>query len=302
MPKGILPWQMGRLLSSYRHLSSAPFRTLNGAQIPPPVQLQALSILQSVSSPQGRALPILRAKHLTVLGSATSSIIFPNTVPLPCSSTTRFSPLRHSLLSQGAYSRRNPYLQLQKRCYSDKGSKSPSEPTQQTKSVKDQDGNDHRAHGSSRVNAGEHTGRDNDQTAGIDSESIASSVSKYLHDHLPRIPHRPAKEELLAAATNFRQRLKVRFKWMSIRSMRPWNIDEWGAFVSWFMIGHLVWILVGTTTFFSLVILSINTVFAQGQFRKSALFLRCTKVFFFRNPCSMDRRLLDSIRRDKRRL
>jgi distribution and morphology protein 31 len=94
-------------------------------------------------------------------------------------------------------------------------------------------------------------------------ESLTSSVSKYLN--LPRIPHRPTKEELLAAATNFRQRLKVRFKWMSIRSMRPWNADEWGAFVSWFMLGHLVWILVGTTTFFSLVILSINTVFAQGK-------------------------------------
>ncbi|KAM3465050.1 hypothetical protein MY5147_009363 [Beauveria neobassiana] len=45
--------------------------------------------------------------------------------------------------------------------------------------------------------------------------------------------------------------------------MRPWNADEWGAFVSWFLFGHLVWILVGTTTFFSLLILSINTVFAQ---------------------------------------
>ena len=45
--------------------------------------------------------------------------------------------------------------------------------------------------------------------------------------------------------------------------MRPWNADEWGAFVSWFLFGHIVWILVGTTTFFSLVIFSINTVFAQ---------------------------------------
>ncbi|KAI9171924.1 Mitochondrial distribution and morphology (MDM) family protein [Paramyrothecium foliicola] len=92
-------------------------------------------------------------------------------------------------------------------------------------------------------------------------ESIASSVSKYLH--FPKIPHRPTKEELLAAATGFWSRLKVRFKWASIRSMRPWNADEWGAFVSWFMLGHIVWILVGTTTFFSLLIFSINTVFAQ---------------------------------------
>ena len=93
-------------------------------------------------------------------------------------------------------------------------------------------------------------------------ESLANSMSKYLH--LPKIPHRPTKEELLAAATGFWERLKVRFKWFSIRSMRPWNADEWGAFVSWFLFGHLVWILVGTTTFFSLIILFINTVFAQG--------------------------------------
>ena len=89
-------------------------------------------------------------------------------------------------------------------------------------------------------------------------------MSKYLH--LPKMPNRPTKEELLAAASGFRERLKVRFKWFSIRSMRPWNADEWGAFVSWFLFGHIVWILVGTTTFFSLIILFINTVFAQGEY------------------------------------
>lgn len=82
------------------------------------------------------------------------------------------------------------------------------------------------------------------------------------------MPHRPTKEELLAAASGFWERLKVRFKWFSIRSMRPWNADEWGAFVSWFLFGHLVWILVGTTTFFSLVIFTINTVFAQETLAK----------------------------------
>ena len=99
-------------------------------------------------------------------------------------------------------------------------------------------------------------------------------VSKYFHlpsiphlPHLPHLPHRPTKEEFLAAANGFWQRLRVRFKWFSIRSMRPWNADEWGAFVSWFLFGHLVWVLVGTTTFFSLIILCINTVFAQGKFR-----------------------------------
>lgn len=97
-------------------------------------------------------------------------------------------------------------------------------------------------------------------------DSITSSVSKYLH--LPSLPHAPTKEELLAAATGFWQRMKVRFKWASIRSMRPWNADEWGAFVSWFVFGHIVWILVGTTTFFSLVIFTLNTVFAQEWLAK----------------------------------
>ncbi|KAL2159440.1 hypothetical protein VTH06DRAFT_2445 [Thermothelomyces fergusii] len=97
-------------------------------------------------------------------------------------------------------------------------------------------------------------------------ETLADSMSKYLQ--LPKIPHRPTKEELLAAASGFGQRLKVRFKWFSIRSMRPWNADEWGAFLSWFLFGHLVWILVGTTTFFSLIILTINTVFAQETLAK----------------------------------
>ncbi|AEO67107.1 uncharacterized protein THITE_2154828 [Thermothielavioides terrestris NRRL 8126] len=99
-----------------------------------------------------------------------------------------------------------------------------------------------------------------------ENESLAESMSKYLH--LPKMPHRPTKEELLAAASGFGQRLKVRFKWFSIRSMRPWNADEWGAFVSWFLFGHIVWILVGTTTFFSLIILFINTVFAQETLAK----------------------------------
>lgn len=98
-------------------------------------------------------------------------------------------------------------------------------------------------------------------------------MSKYLQSHLPKIPHRPTKEELLAAANGFSQRLKVRLKWLTIRSMRPWNADEWGAFLSWFMLGHLVWILVGTTTFVSLVILTINTVFAQGTFYLPAFFM-----------------------------
>lgn len=93
-----------------------------------------------------------------------------------------------------------------------------------------------------------------------------SKASKHLIDRLPSIPqvHKPSKEELLAAATGFWSRLKVRFKWFSIRSGRPFNVDEISAFFSWVLLGHVIWIVLGTTTFFSLAILAVNTVFAQG--------------------------------------
>ena len=98
--------------------------------------------------------------------------------------------------------------------------------------------------------------------------AASTLANKHLMDRLPSLPnlHRPSKEELLAAATGFWSRQKVRFKWFSIRSVRPFNADEIGAFFSWFLLGHVLWIILGTTTFFSLAIFAVNTVFAQGTF------------------------------------
>jgi distribution and morphology protein 31 len=95
----------------------------------------------------------------------------------------------------------------------------------------------------------------------------STPLNRPLIDRLPHMPHlhRPSKEELLAAATGFWSRLKVRFKWFSIRSVRPFSLDEIAALFSWVLLGHIVWVVVGTTTFFSLLILAINTVFAQGK-------------------------------------
>ncbi|KAI9755136.1 MAG: Proteasome subunit beta type-7 [Chaenotheca gracillima] len=97
------------------------------------------------------------------------------------------------------------------------------------------------------------------------ASALGPSTNKHLLDRLPHMPHlhRPSREELLAAATGFWSRLKVRFKWFSIRSLRPFNTDDISAFFSWFLLGQVIWILLGTTTFFSLVILTANTVFAQ---------------------------------------
>lgn len=92
--------------------------------------------------------------------------------------------------------------------------------------------------------------------------ATSSGASKTILDRLPHL-HRPTKEELLAAATGFWSRLRIRFKWMTIRSVRPFNMEEIGAFVSWIFLGHVIWIVIGTTTFVSLAIWAVNTVFAQ---------------------------------------
>jgi len=93
-------------------------------------------------------------------------------------------------------------------------------------------------------------------------EQASSQSHKYFLDRFPHL-HRPTKEELLGAATGFWQRLSIRFKWFTIRSYRPFNTDELSALFSWVFLGHVIWIIVGTTTFFSLAIFAVNTVFAQ---------------------------------------
>ncbi|RPA83399.1 putative mitochondrion biogenesis protein, partial [Ascobolus immersus RN42] len=67
---------------------------------------------------------------------------------------------------------------------------------------------------------------------------------------------------MLAAANGFFERLRIRTKWTLIRQMRPYTFDEITAFLSWLFVGHLLWFLLGTTTFFSIVVLLVNTVLA----------------------------------------
>lgn len=78
---------------------------------------------------------------------------------------------------------------------------------------------------------------------------------KYLEDYsrffrrlamsLPH-PHRPTRDEFLSIATGFWQRLKIRFKWFTIKSFRKFNADDISAFVTWFLMSQTLWIFVGT--------------------------------------------------------
>jgi distribution and morphology protein 31 len=95
--------------------------------------------------------------------------------------------------------------------------------------------------------------------------------SKHLLDRLPHtLPHlkRPTKAELLEAASGFWSRIKIHFKWLTIRSARPFNADEIYALFSWILAAHVLWIVLGTTTFFMLTVFLINTAFSQETLAK----------------------------------
>ncbi|ODV69523.1 mitochondrial distribution and morphology protein 31 [Hyphopichia burtonii NRRL Y-1933] len=71
------------------------------------------------------------------------------------------------------------------------------------------------------------------------------------------------KEQLLASATNFFSRFQIRLKWLLKKSNRPFNTDDYSALFSWLVMGNALLFFLATTTFFSLIIFTINTVFAQ---------------------------------------
>lgn len=51
---------------------------------------------------------------------------------------------------------------------------------------------------------------------------------------------------LLASTSSFFERLRIRFKWFTIRGFRRFRADDWSAFVSWVVGGVGLWVIVGT--------------------------------------------------------
>jgi distribution and morphology protein 31 len=76
-------------------------------------------------------------------------------------------------------------------------------------------------------------------------ENYPVFIRRLLSASLPHV-HRPTKDELLAVATGWWERLKIRFKWLMIRGFRKFNTDDLSAFVSWVVVGNAIWIVIGT--------------------------------------------------------
>jgi distribution and morphology protein 31 len=79
-------------------------------------------------------------------------------------------------------------------------------------------------------------------------ESQSREYPSYIRRLTSSLPpfHRPTKDEMLALATGFWDRLKIRFKWFTIRGFRKFNTDDISAFLSWFVVSQAVWIMLGT--------------------------------------------------------
>jgi distribution and morphology protein 31 len=105
------------------------------------------------------------------------------------------------------------------------------------------------------------------ETNSIEANSIETKDTKGK-DKNWMLPRHPTKEELLAAASGFYDRLRIRFKWTLLRQVRPFNTDDISAFFSWILVGNIIWILLGTTTFCSLILFTMNTVSAQDIFAR----------------------------------
>ncbi|PWZ03259.1 hypothetical protein BCV70DRAFT_229574 [Testicularia cyperi] len=90
----------------------------------------------------------------------------------------------------------------------------------------------------------------------------APSKSSAPHVEHPRV--RPSKEDLLRIAQGFWTRMRIRFKWFTIRGFRRFNADDISAFFTLGGVTTIIFIVVGTTTFFSLVFAALNALNLQG--------------------------------------
>ncbi|KAJ3757798.1 mitochondrial distribution and morphology protein 31 [Lentinula raphanica] len=79
---------------------------------------------------------------------------------------------------------------------------------------------------------------------------------------LPQL-HRPTQEDFLRVADGFWQRLRIRFKWFTIKSFRKFNADDISGILTWILMSQTIWILVGTTTFLSVVFAIANSLRLQ---------------------------------------
>ncbi|EJS43366.1 mdm31p [Saccharomyces arboricola H-6] len=79
----------------------------------------------------------------------------------------------------------------------------------------------------------------------------------------PNLKYITERDSLLVQTNNIFTKLKINIRWFLKKSTRPFNSDDISAFISWILVSNIFIFIFWTTTFVSLVLYLINTVFAQ---------------------------------------
>jgi len=104
-------------------------------------------------------------------------------------------------------------------------------------------------------------------TAASPYPAYLSSLSRSIRRAAASLPSAagrpPPKDQLLSLTNSFFERLKIRFKWATIRSYRRFRADDYSAFFSFGILGTLGWFLLKTTSAFAVLFFVVNSLSLQ---------------------------------------
>lgn len=89
---------------------------------------------------------------------------------------------------------------------------------------------------------------------------LSNDTHKILHR---KNQQRLKKKIFLNEANSFYKKFILNIKWYLIKENRPFSYDEISALFSWFLVSQMIWIILSTTTFVSIILFLLNTVFAK---------------------------------------
>ncbi|KAK5959846.1 Mdm32p PWA37_002912 [Arxiozyma heterogenica] len=92
----------------------------------------------------------------------------------------------------------------------------------------------------------------------------ATKIVSPIHSKDSNNSNKDISELSINANLNLYQKFKSNIKWILIRNKeRPFSKDELGTLFSWLILSQVVWVILKTTTFVSLLLLAANTIFAK---------------------------------------
>lgn len=94
--------------------------------------------------------------------------------------------------------------------------------------------------------------------------SDKNAVRKSIKEKIAQYKFITERDRTLAQTSGLFAKLRINTRWFLKRSLnRPFNTDDIGAFISWILVSNFIILLLWTTSFVSVIIYLLNTVYAQ---------------------------------------